>query len=69
MLAQRIAESVDTQHHRIVLTDVGSTKSVLVETVETQLQEQRADALSFVGGHPMAGSHETGVEAAKATLF
>ena len=69
MLVQRIAESVDTQHHRIVLTDVGSTKSTLVETVEAQLQERGADALSFVGGHPMAGSHETGVGAARATLF
>ena len=69
MLVQRIAESVDTQHHRIVLTDVGSTKSTLVETIEAQLQERGADALSFVGGHPMAGSHETGVGAARATLF
>ena len=69
-LVQRIIESVDTQQHRIVLTDVGSTKSTLVETIETQLQqEQRADALSFIGGHPMAGSHETGVGAARATLF
>ena len=68
-LVQRIAESVDAQRHRIVLTDVGSTKSVLVETVEVQLQEQGADALSFVGAHPMAGSHETGVGAATATLF
>ena len=69
MFVQRITESVDTQHHRIVLTDVGSTKSALVDTVEAQLQEQRADALSFIGGHPMAGSHETGVGAARATLF
>ena len=68
-LVQRIIESVDTRQHRIVLTDVGSTKSTLVETIETQLQEQRADALSFIGGHPMAGSHETGVGAARATLF
>ncbi|MCG9133113.1 prephenate dehydrogenase/arogenate dehydrogenase family protein [Candidatus Poribacteria bacterium] len=68
-LAQRIAESVDLQNHRIVLTDVGSTKSVLVKTVDAQLQEQGADALSFVGAHPMAGSHETGVGAATATLF
>ena len=68
-LAHRIAESVDAQRHRIVLTDVGSTKSVLVETVDAQLQEQGADALSFVGAHPMAGSHETGVGAATATLF
>ena len=69
MFVQHIIESVDTRHQRIVLTDVGSTKSVLVETVEAQLQEQRADALSFIGGHPMAGSHETGVGAARATLF
>ena len=69
MFVQHIIESVDTRHQRIVLTDVGSTKSVLVETIEAQLQEQRADALSFIGGHPMAGSHETGVGAARATLF
>lgn len=68
-LAQRIAESVDAQNHRIVLTDVGSTKSMLVKTVDAQLQQQGADALSFVGAHPMAGSHETGVGAATATLF
>ena len=69
MFVQHIIESVNTRHHRIVLTDVGSTKSALVETVEAQLHEQRADALSFIGGHPMAGSHETGVGAARATLF
>ena len=68
-LVQRIIESVDARQHRIVLTDVGSTKSTLVETIEAQLQQQRADALSFIGGHPMAGSHETGVGAARATLF
>ena len=69
MFVQRIIASVDTRHQRIVLTDVGSTKSTLVDTIEAQLQEQRADALSFIGGHPMAGSHETGVGAARATLF
>lgn len=66
---QRIIASVDTRHQRIVLTDVGSTKSALVDRVEAQLQEQRTDTLSFIGGHPMAGSHETGVGAARATLF
>ena len=69
VLVQRIVEFVDTQHHRMVLTDVGSTKSVLVKTVETQLRKQTSDAVSFVGAHPMAGSHETGVDAALATLF
>ena len=69
MFVQQIIASVDTRHQRIVLTDVGSTKSALVDTVEAQLQEQGTDALSFIGGHPMAGSHETGVGAARATLF
>lgn len=69
MFVQQIIASVNTQHQRIVLTDVGSTKAALVDAVEVQLQEQRADALSFIGGHPMAGSHETGVGAARATLF
>ena len=69
MFVQQIIAAVDTCPQRIVLTDVGSTKSALVDTIEAQLQEQRADALSFIGGHPMAGSHETGVGAARATLF
>ena len=68
-LVQRIVEVVGTQQQRIVLTDVGSTKSVLVKAVEAQLQKCGSDAVSFVGGHPMAGSHETGVDAAFATLF
>ena len=67
-LVQRIVESVAPEH-RIVLTDAGSTKSVLVKSVEECLQTHASDALSFIGGHPMAGSHETGVDAACATLF
>ena len=69
VLVQRIAESVEPQQHRIVLTDAGSTKSVLVRSVEECLQAHGSDSLSFIGGHPMAGSHETGVGAARATLF
>ena len=68
VLVQHIAKVVGSQQP-MVLTDVGSTKSVLVETVETLLREYGSDTLSFVGGHPMAGSHETGVGAARATLF
>ncbi len=68
VLVKHIVEGVGSQQP-MVLTDVGSTKSVLVETVEAQLREQGLDTFSFVGGHPMAGSHETGVGAARATLF
>lgn len=65
---QHIVEVIGSQQS-MVLTDVGSTKSVLVRTVEALLRENGSDTLSFVGAHPMAGSHETGVSAAQATLF
>ena len=68
VLVQRIVEVVGSQRS-MVLTDVGSTKSVLVRAIEAQLQKLNSDTLSFVGAHPMAGSHETGVDAALATLF
>ncbi len=68
VLVQQIVEVVGSRQP-MVLTDVGSTKSVLVRTVEAQLRRQRSNTVSFVGGHPMAGSHETGVGAARATLF
>ena len=69
MFVERIAEVVDTQQRPLVITDVGSTKAALVKSVETSLDNRDSVKLSFVGGHPMAGSHQTGVNAARATLF
>ncbi|HOE12180.1 MAG TPA: prephenate dehydrogenase/arogenate dehydrogenase family protein [bacterium] len=48
-----------------IVTDVGSTKSRLVSTC----QEILGAGHRFVGSHPMAGSHQTGVEHADADLF
>lgn len=48
-----------------IITDVGSTK----EKVVAKSQGLAAKNVTFIGGHPMAGSHKTGVEAAKAHLF
>jgi prephenate dehydrogenase len=44
----------------VVVTDVGSVKASLVAAV---------DHPSFVGGHPMAGSEQMGVEGASGDLF
>lgn len=46
-----------------VVTDVGSVKSAIVQQA-TDLLGNR-----FVGGHPMAGSEQTGVHNARADLF
>ena len=53
VLVQHVIEVVGSQQP-MVLTDVGSTKSVLVQTVEAQLREHGSNTISFVGGHPMA---------------
>jgi len=49
----------------LVITDIGSTKGKLV----CEIDEIMPDGIYFVGAHPMAGSHKTGVEAAEAALF
>jgi len=49
----------------VILTDTGSTKKIIMEKAKS-LQQQ---GITFIGGHPMAGSHKSGIEAAKAHLF
>jgi prephenate dehydrogenase len=48
-----------------IITDVGSTKASVVRHAD-KLSLQRA---VFIGGHPMAGSERSGVEAASSHLF
>jgi len=48
-----------------VITDVGSVKAVLCETLPGLLPR----GVSYVGAHPMAGSHLRGFEHARADLF
>ncbi|OUM89695.1 MAG: prephenate dehydrogenase [Bacillus thermozeamaize] len=47
-----------------IISDTGSTKTKVVETGVSLLGKER-----FIGGHPMAGSHRSGVEAASDRLF
>lgn len=48
-----------------VLTDVGSTKARIVLDLERSLPR----GVAFVGGHPLAGSEQRGIAAARAQLF
>lgn len=50
----------------VIITDTGSTKSGVMKLAE-QLWKNKN--VTFIGGHPMAGSHKSGVESAKAHLF
>jgi len=48
-----------------LLTDVGSVKGPLAESLPPLLPE----GVEYLGSHPMAGSHETGLKHARADLF
>ena len=65
-----IAEQARTawQHRagdEILITDAGSTKLL----ISNEIQQTPGLAGAFVGGHPIAGSERSGVEAARADLF
>ncbi|WP_369813708.1 prephenate dehydrogenase [Halolactibacillus sp. JCM 19043] len=49
----------------VLVTDVSSVKQSVLKQAEQLTNPQ----IHFVGGHPMAGSHKRGVEAAKEHLF
>jgi len=56
-----------------IITDVGSTKGWVVKKVQEILSKSsgkgRRPKVSFIGGHPMAGSEKEGVRSARADIF
>jgi prephenate dehydrogenase len=48
-----------------IITDGGSTKKSIVQALAGRLPE----GVAYIGGHPMAGSERTGIDAARADLF
>lgn len=62
-LAQRILPHLSQD---ALVTDVGSTKAAIVSELEPLFASR---GIPFVGGHPMAGSDQTGVAASKPDLY
>ncbi|MBC1418537.1 prephenate dehydrogenase [Listeria fleischmannii] len=50
---------------QVIITDTGSTKQTVMRAAENLVEK----SITFIGGHPMAGSHKSGVTAAKRLLF
>lgn len=50
---------------KLIVTDTGSTKQMIMDKA-VELEQL---GITFIGGHPMAGSHKSGVLAAKPILF
>ena len=59
-LAATVEEVLETADEHCVVTDVGSTKRLVVSAVDDQ---------RFVGGHPLAGAETAGVANARGDLF
>lgn len=51
--------------NNVIITDTGSTKNEIMNAAFILKQH----GITFIGGHPMAGSHKSGVGAARAYLF
>ena len=60
-----LQNSADAVTPGAVVTDVASTKTQVISWAEEFLPAQ----VAFVGGHPMTGKEQSGVEAADAALF
>lgn len=73
ILAAPISQSIElmkqletiTFTEDVIVTDVSSVKGSIIEAAN-QLQN---DKVHFIGGHPMAGSHKAGIQAARSHLF
>jgi prephenate dehydrogenase len=68
-IPQIVAEAASAMKPGAIVTDVGSTKSRVVVEVEDALVDGLIEGVTFIGGHPMAGTEEEGIEAAEAGLF
>ena len=63
----RLMKQLDkiTFDHDVIVSDVSSVKGSILQVAN----EFTNEFITFIGGHPMAGSHKNGIRAAKAHLF
>ncbi|HEX2128895.1 MAG TPA: prephenate dehydrogenase/arogenate dehydrogenase family protein [Solirubrobacterales bacterium] len=63
-LPQLVVEALGASGEDCVVTDVGSTKVALTQSVAAEAGSER-----FIGGHPLAGAETSGVENARAEML
>ena len=64
-MADQVREAAPHLRASAIVTDVGSVKGPLVDTLPGLLPR----GVAYVGAHPMAGSHHRGIEHARADLL
>ena len=66
VIPEIIVKIKEVSENRQLLVDLGSTKKEIMLKAEKILA---GSSKEFIGGHPMAGSHKSGIEWHKADLF
>ncbi len=64
-VTEHLLQTLPSLKKGALVTDVGSTKTLVVN----QCEKHGGNTIKFVGSHPMAGSHKTGVKAAIKDLY
>jgi prephenate dehydrogenase len=55
---------------KCIVTDAGSTKSSIMQNIQSFLtQSISGKKITFIGSHPMAGSEQSGIDAARDDLY
>ncbi len=67
-IAEKLGHIIPHLRPETIVTDVGSVKTSVVEQCSRLIQDY-SKKIYFVGGHPMAGTAEQGIEAAQRNLF
>ncbi len=62
LISKTLKQLISNLKPEVIITDVGSVKTAIVKECEPLWS-------NFVGGHPMAGTAEQGIEAAQKNLF
>jgi prephenate dehydrogenase len=61
-----VGEHISSFRKGSLVTDVGSIKKTIIENLFYQLRDREVE---FVGSHPMAGSEQSGAEAASSKIY
>lgn len=68
-ISRRLEEVFQYAQRGSILSDVGSTKSVISNIAVRVSASSRSEGTVFIGGHPMTGSEKRGVENSNPFLF
>jgi len=69
LICEHASTAVGRMKDGAILTDVGSVKQAICDGVRDALDARSEGTVRFVGAHPLAGSEQRGIQAARGDLY